>query len=81
MKSSVVLCYNLAVIIDFHTHVFSPRIKKNRSKYVDSDPGFAILYSDKKSKLATADELIDSMDKAGVDVSVIVNIGWVTHEM
>ncbi len=75
------LCYNLAVIIDFHTHVFSPRIKKNRSKYIDSDPGFAILYSDKKSKLATADELIDSMDKAGVDVSVIVNIGWVTHEM
>ena len=81
MKSSVVLCYNLAVIIDFHTHVFSPRIKNNRSEYIDSDPGFAILYSDKKAKLATADELIDSMDKAGVDVSVIVNIGWVTHEM
>jgi len=74
-------CYNLAMIIDFHTHVFSPQIKKNRSKYIDSDPGFAILYSGKDAKLATADELIDSMDKEGVDISIIVNIGWITHEL
>ncbi len=69
------------MIIDFHTHVFSPQIKKNRSKYIDSDPGFAILYSKKDAKLATADELIDSMDKERVDISVIVNIGWTTHEL
>ncbi len=69
------------MIIDCHTHVFSPRIKKNRRKYVDNDPCFAILYSDKKAKLATADELIASMDKAGVDISIIANIGWTTHEL
>ncbi len=69
------------MIIDFHTHVFPPQIKKNRSKYIDSDPCFAILYSEKNAKLATADELIASMDKAGVDTSVIVNIGWTTHEL
>ena len=69
------------MIIDFHTHVFSPRIKKNRRKYVDSDPCFAILYSKKEAKLATADELIASMDKAGVDISIIVNVGWTTHEL
>ncbi|MBA7469384.1 hypothetical protein ES707_04651 [subsurface metagenome] len=69
------------MIIDFHTHVFPPQIKKNRSKYIDSDPCFAILYSEKNAKLATADELITSMDKAGVDISVIVNIGWTTHEL
>ena len=69
------------MIIDFHTHVFSPRIKKNRSQYIDYDPCFAMLYSNKEAKLATADELIDSMDKAGVDVSVIVNVGWTTHEL
>ena len=69
------------MIIDFHTHVFPPQIKKNRSKYIDSDPCFAILYSEKNAKLATADELIASMDKAGVDISVIVNIGWTTHEL
>jgi len=69
------------VIIDFHTHVFPPQIKKNRSKYIDSDPCFAILYSNSDAKLATADELIASMDKDGVDISVIVNYGWTTHEL
>jgi uncharacterized protein len=69
------------MIIDFHTHVFSPQINKNRSKYIDSDPSFAILYSNKDAKLATADELIASMDKEGIDISVIVNIGWTTHEL
>ncbi len=69
------------MIIDFHTHVFSPEIKKNRSKYIDNDPCFAILYSTSDAKLATADELIASMDKEGIDISVIVNIGWTTHEL
>jgi predicted TIM-barrel fold metal-dependent hydrolase len=69
------------MIIDFHTHVFPPQIRKNRNKYVDSDPCFAILYSDKKATLNTADELIDSMDRAGIDVSVVTNIGWTTHEL
>jgi len=69
------------MIIDFHTHVFPPQIKKNRNRYIDSDPCFAILYSDSKAKLTTADELIASMDEAGVDISVILNIGWTTHEL
>ena len=69
------------MIIDFHTHVLSPQIKKNRSKYIDSDPCFAILYSKSDAKIATADELITSMDKDGVDISVIVNYGWTTHEL
>jgi len=69
------------MIIDFHTHTFSPQVKKNRSRYIDSDPCFAILYSKKEAKLTTADELIASMDRDGVDISVILNIGWATHEM
>jgi predicted TIM-barrel fold metal-dependent hydrolase len=69
------------MIIDFHVHVFPPQIKKNRNKYIESDPCFAILYSKKDSKLTTTDELIASMDKAKVDISVILNIGWTTHEL
>ncbi len=69
------------MIIDFHTHIFPPQIKKNRSRYIDSDPCFALLYSNPKAKLITADELIASMDRAGVDISVILNIGWTTHEL
>ncbi len=69
------------MIIDFHTHVLSPRIKSRRRHYVDSDPVFALLYSDEKAGIATADELIESMDRDGVDISVIANYGWSTPEL
>jgi predicted TIM-barrel fold metal-dependent hydrolase len=69
------------MIIDFHTHVFPPQIKKNRRKYIEADPCFALLYSQKDTRIATADELIASMDKEGVEISVITNIGWTTHEL
>jgi len=69
------------MIIDFHTHIFPPQIKKNRTKYIDSDSCFAIFYSKPDTRLATADELIANMDKDGVDISVILNIGWTTDEL
>jgi len=69
------------VTVDFHTHVFPPEIKKKRSQYIERDPCFAILYSNPEAKIATADELIAAMDKNGIDVSVILNIGWTTHEL
>jgi len=69
------------MIIDFHTHVFSPRVKQNPRQYVDKDPCFAMLYSDKAARLITADELVASMDQAEIDISVIVNAGWTTHEL
>lgn len=69
------------MIIDFHCHVFPPKIKKNRNDYVEQDPCFALLYDNKKAELATTEDLIKEMDKAGVDKAVIVNIGWMTHEL
>jgi len=69
------------MIIDFHTHVFPPRIEENRQRYVQNDACFAELYSSPKARLATADELIHSMDRDGVDVSVILSGGWATQEL
>lgn len=69
------------MIVDLHTHIFSPRIKKNRSKYIDIDACFAILYSSSDAKMVTADELIENMDKEGIDISVVLNYGWTTHEL
>lgn len=74
-------CYNPPVIIDFHTHIFPPRIKKDPGRYIDNDASFAILYSTPKPKLATAEEIIASMDEEGIDISVVLNIGWTTHEL
>jgi uncharacterized protein len=64
------------MIIDFHTHIFPPRVIQNRQRYIDSDPLFALLYSSPKAKLASAEDLIASMDSHGIDRSVILNIDW-----
>jgi predicted TIM-barrel fold metal-dependent hydrolase len=68
------------MIIDFHTHALPPQVKNNRSRYVERDAAFAEIYSGDKVRIATAEDLIASMDREGVDVSVIVNYGWSTHE-
>ena len=69
------------MIIDFHTHVMSPGIREKRNEYAQRDSCFADLYSQPKAKIATAEEVIASMDECGVDKSVILNLGWVTHEL
>jgi predicted TIM-barrel fold metal-dependent hydrolase len=70
-----------SVIIDFHTHIFPPWLRERRDEYVKSDPCFALLYSQAKARIATAEELLAAMDEAGIDSSVVLNIGWVSHEL
>jgi predicted TIM-barrel fold metal-dependent hydrolase len=69
------------MIIDFHTHVLPPRIKKDRAPYLASDPAFAAIYSSQNAEIATTEDLIAAMDRDGVDFSVIVNYGWSTHRL
>jgi predicted TIM-barrel fold metal-dependent hydrolase len=71
----------LRMIVDFHTHVVPPGIKERRTEYVGRDACFSLLYAEPKAKLATAEEIIASMDKHGIDKSVILNLGWVSHEL
>ena len=69
------------MIIDFHTHIFPPELRENREQYLGRDPCFDHLYSDPKAKLATAEDLIASMDREGIDLSIVLNIGWTSHQM
>jgi predicted TIM-barrel fold metal-dependent hydrolase len=69
------------VIIDFHTHIFSPKLIANRERYAAKDRCFSTLYSNPKARLATANDLIAEMDSSGVDKSVILNIGWTSHDL
>jgi len=70
-----------SVIIDFHTHIFPPWLKERRDEYIKADFCFSLLYSQPKARMATAEELIASMDEAGIDLSVVLNIGWASHEL
>jgi predicted TIM-barrel fold metal-dependent hydrolase len=67
------------MIIDFHAHALPPYVKANRAPYLAKDTAFAAIFSGPKAKIATADDLITSMDRNEVDFSVIVNYSWSTH--
>lgn len=69
------------MIIDCHTHIFPPEVIENRFDYASRDPCFAGLYGNPKAKMVTAEKLIEEMDKAGVDKSVVLNIGWRSIEL
>lgn len=81
LKEKYSFLYNNPVIIDFHTHIFPPKVKEYRERYIKADPCFAELYSNDKARLVTAEELIESMDNEGIGMSVVLNIGWTTHEL
>jgi hypothetical protein len=68
------------MIIDFHTHILPPAVKANRDRYLAKDAAFAAIYAAEKARIITAEDLIVSMDENGIDVSVIVNYSWTTHE-
>ena len=74
-------CYYRGVIIDFHTHIFPPDVRDRREDYVERDATFAEMYAKPKAKIATAQELLASMDEARVDVSVALGFAWREHEM
>ena len=65
-----------ARVIDAHTHLFSPDVISRRSYFVQSDVWFGHLYENPLAKLAAVADIIESMDIAGVDVSVVCGFPW-----
>ncbi|MSQ31018.1 MAG: amidohydrolase [Dehalococcoidia bacterium] len=64
------------LIVDIHTHIFPPRLIEARARLVAADPGFAALYASPRARMSTAEELVASMEGAGVDVSVAAGFWW-----
>lgn len=64
------------MIIDSHAHVFPPAIIDRRADLLGEERAFAEIYGDAAAKMATADQLLASMDAAGVGRSVAVNFAW-----
>lgn len=64
------------MIVDAHTHVFPPAVRERRESLVATEPAFAEIYRNPKAAMATADDLLASMDEAGVDASIMCNFAW-----
>ncbi len=69
------------MIIDFHTHILPPAIIAHRDRYVPQDNTLSVLFTDPQAPMSTAEELIAAMDEAGVDMAVILGIGWTNPEI
>jgi predicted TIM-barrel fold metal-dependent hydrolase len=68
------------VIIDFHVHILPPEMKEKRAEFCRRDSMFREFFTVPKAKIASAEELIASMDECGIDASVLLSAGWDTNE-
>ncbi|MEJ5301170.1 MAG: amidohydrolase family protein [Thermodesulforhabdaceae bacterium] len=69
------------MIIDVHTHIFPDQVIANRNDYRNSEPAFDLLYGHPKAKMSTGKELIDAMDEAGIDRSVVFGFPWIDRNL
>jgi hypothetical protein len=67
--------------IDTCTHILPEEFVSGRERISRADSTFRSLFADPKVKFAHTDDLISSMDEAGVDVSVCAGFGWTDPEV
>ena len=68
------------MIVDGHTHILPLEITENLSKYTKTDSTLNELFNP-RSKTSTAEALIKSMDEQGIEISVVMGMGWTDHSL
>lgn len=69
------------MIVDAHTHLFSPAVVTERARYAARDSFFGYLYGSPRAHTLGAAELLAAMDAAGVDKSVVVGWPWQSNDL
>ena len=64
------------MIVDIHTHIFPAAMIERRAELASIEASFAELYADPRARMATAEDLLRSMDAATVDASVAAGFWW-----
>lgn len=64
------------MIVDIHTHIFPPEFVAQRDRLAQREPVFGEMYANPTARMATADDLLASMQEARVDVSVACGVWW-----
>jgi predicted TIM-barrel fold metal-dependent hydrolase len=63
-------------VVDAHTHIFPDEVVNFRERYLEQDAWFDALYASPRARLATAEDLVASMDVAGIDLSIACGFPW-----
>lgn len=69
------------MIIDAHTHIFSPEVIQHRERYAERDAFFGFLYSGRAARMVGAAELIAAMDAVEIDQAVVTGWCWQNHDI
>jgi len=67
--------------IDIHTHIFPPEFIDERDRFFPGEPIFKLLYGSPTARLATAETLLEIMDRDAVDIAVTFGFPWRNPEL
>jgi predicted TIM-barrel fold metal-dependent hydrolase len=62
--------------VDAHTHAFWSEVVAGRESYLTREQWFCDLYTNPKARLASIEDLLQSMDEAGIAQSVVCGFPW-----
>ena len=69
------------MLIDSHCHIAPPDFPSRRAELATRDATFASMFSNPRARLATADTLVEDMDRDGVERAVVMGVGWCEREV
>jgi hypothetical protein len=69
------------MIIDSHTKIYPPYFNNVRADLLKTDLTFSSLFSNPNARLVTGSDLLTSMNRNGIDMSIIAGIGWTNLEV
>jgi predicted TIM-barrel fold metal-dependent hydrolase len=63
-------------ILDVHCHIFPPELIAQRQTLATREPWFGQLYRNPRNRMATAEDLVHSMERAQVDQAVVFGFAF-----
>ena len=64
------------MIVDSHTHILPDEFRDEKERFLHRDATFKAMFSSPKAASASADALLNEMQRSGVDRSVVAGYGW-----
>jgi predicted TIM-barrel fold metal-dependent hydrolase len=64
------------MILDAHTHIFPPEVCRRQEDFFADEPAFRLLYDSPKAKLLGPEEMVEALDREGVEAAVVLGFPW-----
>ena len=72
----VSIIWVMSPVIDSHCHIFPGDFSERRSELLRGTPPSPNCFQGGRAALATAETLVEAMDRHGVDRAVAMGVGW-----